>query len=79
MDIMASTTKGPIKRFFQRYIQYNYEPNAPVWVEYDRMSETFRYKKGNKKDKKARTLLRQAIVDEFDAIYGEDKKQLAFL
>ncbi|KAG5939811.1 hypothetical protein E4U60_000743 [Claviceps pazoutovae] len=79
MDIMASTTKGPIERFFQRYIQYTYEPNAPVWAEYERMSKTFRYKKGNKKDEKARTLLRQAIVDEFDAIYGEDKKQLAFL
>ncbi|KAG6165459.1 hypothetical protein E4U27_008388 [Claviceps purpurea] len=76
---MASTTKGPIERFFQRYIQYTYEPNAPVWAEYERMSETFRYKKGNKKDEKARALLRQAIVDEFDAIYGEDEKQLAVL
>ncbi|KAG6116486.1 hypothetical protein E4U13_001817 [Claviceps humidiphila] len=76
---MASTTKGPIDRFFHRYIQYAYEPDAPVWAEYERMSETFRYTKGNKKDEKARTLLQQAIVVEFDAIDDEDEKQLARL
>ncbi|KAG5943118.1 hypothetical protein E4U59_000653 [Claviceps monticola] len=76
---MASTTKGPIERFFKRYIQYTYDPNAPVWAEYERMSETLRYEKNNKKGERARTLLRQAIVDEFDAVDGEDEKQLAFL
>ncbi|KAG5966809.1 hypothetical protein E4U57_001815 [Claviceps arundinis] len=76
---MASTTKGPIDRFFHRYIQYAYEPDAPVWAEYERMSETFGYTKGNKKDKKARTLLQQAIVVEFDAIDDEDEEQLAGL
>ncbi|KAG5961367.1 hypothetical protein E4U56_003927 [Claviceps arundinis] len=76
---MASTTKGPIDRFFHRYIQYAYEPDAPVWAEYERMSETFRYAKGNKKDKKARTLLQQAIVVEFDDIDDEDEEQLARL
>ncbi|KAG5992481.1 hypothetical protein E4U52_002793 [Claviceps spartinae] len=50
-----------------------------VWAEYERMSETFRYTKGNKKDKNARTLLRQAIMCEFDAIYDEDERQLAVL
>ncbi|KAG6053972.1 hypothetical protein E4U17_004208 [Claviceps sp. LM77 group G4] len=76
---MALTTKGPIDRFFQRYLQFEYDPNAPVWAEYERMSETFRYTKGNKKDLKARTLLWQAIMVEFRAIDDEDEKQLAGL
>ncbi|KAG6182522.1 hypothetical protein E4U23_006467 [Claviceps purpurea] len=76
---MASITKGPMDRFFQRYVQYRHNPDAPVWAEYERMSKTFGYTKGNKKDTKARTLLRQAIVDEFEAINDTDENDLPIL
>ncbi|KAG6319389.1 hypothetical protein E4U22_004574 [Claviceps purpurea] len=66
-------------RFFQRYVQYRHNPDAPVWAEYERMSKTFGYTKGNKKDTKARTLLRQAIVDEFEAINDTDENDLPIL
>ncbi|KAG6030202.1 hypothetical protein E4U19_000557 [Claviceps sp. Clav32 group G5] len=76
---MASIANGPIDRFFQRYVQFTYHPAAPVWAEYERMSDTFGYTRGNKKDRKARTLLRQAIVEEFEAINDENENDLEVL
>ncbi|KAG6064142.1 hypothetical protein E4U32_000488 [Claviceps aff. humidiphila group G2b] len=51
-------------------------PNGEVWCEYNRMSNFFHWKKGNKKEKNARNLFKRALVDEFGAIYGEKDDRL---
>ncbi|KAG6313640.1 hypothetical protein E4U22_000762 [Claviceps purpurea] len=70
---------GPIDLFFSQYQQFNYDPHSEVWCEFNRMSNFFHWQKGSDKEKKARKLFRQALVDEFGAIYGEKDDKLDVL
>ncbi|KAG6030201.1 hypothetical protein E4U19_000556 [Claviceps sp. Clav32 group G5] len=70
---------GPMDLFFSRYSEFDYNPRSQVWSEYNRLCEYFRWDKGSPTEKTVRKLFRQALVDEFGAIYGEDDKKLDVL
>ncbi|KAG6268084.1 hypothetical protein E4U48_004850 [Claviceps purpurea] len=72
-------TAGPMDLFFSRYSQFDYDPHSQVWSEYNRLCRYFRWDKGSPTEKTARKLFRQALVDEFGAIYGVDDNKLDVL
>ncbi|KAG6053971.1 hypothetical protein E4U17_004207 [Claviceps sp. LM77 group G4] len=75
----AVRISGPIDLFFSQYHQFNYDPHSKVWREFNRMLNFFHWTVGSEKEKKARNLFRQALVDEFGANYGESDDKLDVL
>ncbi|KAG6091188.1 hypothetical protein E4U31_007316 [Claviceps sp. LM219 group G6] len=76
---MASTTNGPMDRFFQRYDQFDYDPHSEVWGEFRHLCGFFGWLRNSPEENAARNLFQQALVDEFGAIYGENDEQLDVL
>ncbi|KAG5962290.1 hypothetical protein E4U58_003940 [Claviceps cyperi] len=75
----AISTSRPMDQFFNRYSQFNYDPHSKAWSEFGRLAKFLRWKKGSKKENKAKNLFRQAMVDEFSANYGESDNKLDVL
>ncbi|KAG6144125.1 hypothetical protein E4U38_003096 [Claviceps purpurea] len=63
----------------QQYHQFDYDPHSKVWDEFNRLANFFHWQEGSQKEKKARNLFRQALVDEFGANYGESDSKLDVL
>lgn len=70
---------GPIDLFFSKYQEFNYDPHSRVWTEFRRLCGFFGWLKGSPAENAARDLFRQALVDEFGAIYGENDEKVDVL
>ncbi|KAG6116485.1 hypothetical protein E4U13_001816 [Claviceps humidiphila] len=70
---------GPIDLFFSQYQEFNYDPHSRVWTEFRRLCGFFAWLKGSPAENAARNLFRQALVDEFGAIYGENDEKVDVL
>ncbi|KAG9090987.1 hypothetical protein FS749_000156 [Ceratobasidium sp. UAMH 11750] len=68
-----------IKAFFIKYPEFDYDPLQPVMDEFYRMCDKFwpnREDKDNPKRQEARDGFRDALTQQFNAIYGTNKKSL---
>lgn len=69
----------PIGKFFARYNQFDYDAHSEAWSEYHRMTAFFNWKKDGKKERAANALFREAIVSQFELLYGVNENKLATL
>ncbi|KAH8800384.1 hypothetical protein F5884DRAFT_825056 [Xylogone sp. PMI_703] len=74
----GTTTTNPdhIDAFFARYPRFDYNPSSPIWAEFDRMCDRFRWRYESDERRDARDLFREAIVEQFNSLYGTDVNDL---
>ncbi|CAE6480629.1 unnamed protein product [Rhizoctonia solani] len=66
-----------LRAFFEEYRSFDYDSSKPVMDEFYRMCDRFGWKRNDKDREKARDKLKDALVHEFNAIYGTDHRSLA--
>ncbi|KAG8699826.1 hypothetical protein FRC09_006353 [Ceratobasidium sp. 395] len=69
-----------IKNFFNKYPEFNYDPSRPVMDEFCRMCDMFwpsRSDRDNPERTDAREGIRDALVQQFNVIYGKNEKSLS--
>lgn len=66
-----------INVFFEEYSDFDYEPEAPIWTEFNRMCDEFGWDSDDYEMRKARRRFKSAMVQEFNFLYGTDKGDLA--
>ncbi|CAE6420160.1 unnamed protein product [Rhizoctonia solani] len=66
-----------LKVVFEKYPSFDYDGSKPVMSEFYRMCDEFGWEKGDQEREEARDSLKDALVQEFNAIYGTDHKSLA--
>ena len=63
----------PLKRFFSRYSEFQYQPASSPVSEFDRLCKEYGWEK---KFKDALRKFNLAMKKEFDALYGSDEKDI---
>ncbi|CAE6411267.1 unnamed protein product [Rhizoctonia solani] len=63
--------------FFEKYPSFDYDSSKPVMAEFYRMCDRFGWEKDDEDREEARDNLKDAMVHEFNAIYGTDHESLA--
>jgi hypothetical protein len=63
--------------FFDRYPDFDYDPSEPAMTEFYRMCAYFGWNRGNSERETARDLHRDAMVLQFNHIYGTDVNDIA--
>jgi hypothetical protein len=63
----------PLKSFFSRYSEFQYQPASPPVSEFDRLCEEYGWEKIFRN---ARRKFSLAMKKEFDALYGSDEKDI---
>ncbi|KAH7317999.1 hypothetical protein B0J17DRAFT_584316 [Rhizoctonia solani] len=66
-----------LKSFFEKYPSFDYDESMPIMSEFYRMCDRFRWEKGDQSREEARDSLKDAMVQEFNDIYGTDQESLA--
>ncbi|KDN35285.1 hypothetical protein RSAG8_11720, partial [Rhizoctonia solani AG-8 WAC10335] len=66
-----------LKAFFGKYPSFNYDSSKPVMLEFYRMCDRFGWERDNREREKARDHFKNAMVQEFNSIYGTDDHSLA--
>ncbi|KDN35284.1 hypothetical protein RSAG8_11719, partial [Rhizoctonia solani AG-8 WAC10335] len=66
-----------LSAFFENYSSFDYDRSKPVMSEFYRMCDRFGWERDNEEREDARDNLRDAMVQEFNAIYGTDHESLA--
>ncbi|KAH7207883.1 uncharacterized protein BKA55DRAFT_586389 [Fusarium redolens] len=65
-----------IDRFFARYPTFEYDSSRPIWTEFYRMCEFFKWDRHDKEMKDAKQEFKTAMVKQFNDIYGTDPNNL---
>ncbi|KAF8710791.1 ABC transporter, partial [Rhizoctonia solani] len=73
----SSQPRAFLKAFFRKYSSFVYDDSQPVMSEFYRMCDWFGWEKDDEERKEARDRLKDALVQEFNAIYGTDPNSLA--
>ncbi|CAE6457930.1 unnamed protein product [Rhizoctonia solani] len=66
-----------LSAFFRKYPSFDYDSSEPVMSEFYRMCDSFGWERGDEDREEARDGLKDALVHEFNAIYGTDHESLA--
>ncbi|KAL5635320.1 hypothetical protein ACGC1H_004191 [Rhizoctonia solani] len=66
-----------LRVFFERYPSFDYDSSKPVMAEFYRMCDRFGWERDDEDREEARDNLKDAMVQEFNAIYGTDLESLA--
>ncbi|KAI9001215.1 hypothetical protein BD414DRAFT_474009 [Trametes punicea] len=75
METRADVHIHPIHVFFANYPDFDYNPDAPFFEEFKRLETELHWER--KKREAAREGLRNAMVQEFNAMYGTSAEDLA--
>ncbi|CAG1972963.1 unnamed protein product, partial [Fusarium graminearum] len=65
-----------IDRFFVKYPNFNYDSLKPIWIEFNDMCDFFEWDNEDKEMKIAKGGFKEAIVKQFNDIYGTDLDNL---
>jgi hypothetical protein len=65
-----------IDRFFARYPTFEYDSAKPIWTEFYRMCEFFKWDQNDIEMKDAKQEFKTAMVKQFNDIYGTDPNNL---
>ncbi|KAG0705570.1 hypothetical protein DFH29DRAFT_905992 [Suillus ampliporus] len=71
-----ASTQTPLDTFFAGYSKFEYNPSASASLEFYRMCDEFGWDKENKKREKASRDFKDALVQQFNHIYGTDADDL---
>ncbi|KAH6667241.1 hypothetical protein B0J14DRAFT_603024 [Halenospora varia] len=65
-----------IDSFFAEHPNFDYDPSAPIWTEFNRMCDDFEWDSGNYEMRAARREFKSAMVQQFNHLYGIDEEDL---
>ncbi|CAE6428049.1 unnamed protein product, partial [Rhizoctonia solani] len=65
-----------LKAFFAKYPSFSYDSSRPVMSEFYHMCDHFRWERGDEEREEARDYFKDALVQEFNTIYGTDHNSL---
>jgi hypothetical protein len=66
------STQVYLDEFFSQYPTFDYDPSEPVMSEFYRMCDFFDWDKDDFEKTEARGLLKDALTQQFNSIYGTD-------
>lgn len=73
---MSGRSQTRLDEFFSRYPQFSYDSESASTDEFYRMCDTFGWNHGNSDREQAFQLFQDALVTEFNDIYGRDDNDL---
>ncbi len=65
-----------INHFFEKHPNFDYDPTAPIWMEFNRMCDEFGWNSDDYEMRKARRNFKSAMVQQFNDLYGTDEEDL---
>ncbi|KAJ1309478.1 hypothetical protein OPQ81_006253 [Rhizoctonia solani] len=65
-----------LKIFFEKYPLFDYDSSKPVMSEFYRMCDQFGWERDDEERDEARDDLKEALVQEFNTIYGTDQESI---
>ena len=66
----------PLKIFFSRYSRFQYRPENPPIIEFERFCKEYRWGQHSAEKKAARYEFNLALIKEFNSLYGSDEKDI---
>ncbi|QRV99759.1 phosphate import ATP-binding protein PstB [Ceratobasidium sp. AG-Ba] len=74
--VLKAETPSFIQKFFSQYPEYKYNPAGETMSQFQQMSQTFKWERGDRRMETARRQLRAAVTQDFNNIYGTDENDL---
>ena len=77
LQAQAAPPVNHIHAYFARYPQFNFQQDAPFLQEFGRLADSQRWNENSARRRKERKALQDAMVLQFNAMYGKDEKDLS--
>lgn len=66
-----------IDKFFAQHPGFDYDPSAPIWMEFNRMCDDYEWDSDDYEFRNARRNFKSAMVQQFNSLYGTDENDLS--
>lgn len=76
---MARKNQDKLSQFFALYNQFEHNPKEGSRTAYNRLVDFFGWEAGGKKERKAKERFQDALVAQFEQLYGADENKLDVL
>lgn len=76
---MSPENQDKLSKFFALYNQFDYKPTEGSRAAYSRLVAFFGWEANGKKERKAKERFQEALVAQFEQLYGADENKLDVL